>query len=84
MSYKTIRVPADLSAYAQARIRFAAALANANANDPGKALLSLAAERQVDLLVMGAYGHTRFREFVLGGVTRIVLQSMTVPVFMTH
>jgi len=50
----------------------------------GEALLSLAAEQQADLLVMGAYGHPRWREIVLGGVTRRVLQSMTLPVFMAH
>ena len=33
---------------------------------------------------MGGYGHTRFRELMLGGVTRTVLQSMTVPVLMAH
>jgi nucleotide-binding universal stress UspA family protein len=52
--------------------------------DEGNALLSLAADRGVGLLVMGAYGHTRLRELVLGGVTRTMLQSMTIPVFMAH
>jgi nucleotide-binding universal stress UspA family protein len=33
---------------------------------------------------MGGYGHSRLREFVLGGVTRSILQSMTAPVFMSH
>lgn len=50
----------------------------------GEALLSIAADLGSDLIVMGAYGHTRFREVVLGGVTRTVLQSMTVPVLMAH
>ena len=50
----------------------------------GEALLSTAADLSSDLIVMGAYGHTRFREVVLGGVTRTVLQSMTVPVLMAH
>jgi nucleotide-binding universal stress UspA family protein len=35
-------------------------------------------------MVMGGYGHSRLREFVLGGVTRSILGSMTVPVFMSH
>jgi nucleotide-binding universal stress UspA family protein len=52
--------------------------------DIGNALLSLAADCGADLLVMGAYGHQRWREIVLGGVTRRVLQSMTVPVLMAH
>jgi nucleotide-binding universal stress UspA family protein len=47
-------------------------------------LLSLVADRAADLLVMGGYGHSRAVEFVLGGVTRTVLQSMTVPVLMSH
>jgi nucleotide-binding universal stress UspA family protein len=33
---------------------------------------------------MGGYGHTRFRELLLGGVTRTVLTAMTVPVLMSH
>ncbi|NYE59975.1 nucleotide-binding universal stress UspA family protein [Duganella sp. 1224] len=52
--------------------------------DIGNALLSLAADCGADLLVMGAYGHQRWREIVLGGVTRRVLQSMTLPVLMAH
>lgn len=49
-----------------------------------KALLSLAAEGRFDLLVMGCYGHSRFRELLLGGVTRAILASMTLPVLMSH
>jgi nucleotide-binding universal stress UspA family protein len=37
-----------------------------------------------DLLVVGAYGHSRLREFVLGGVTRRLLREMTLPVLMSH
>jgi nucleotide-binding universal stress UspA family protein len=47
-------------------------------------LLSLAADLSVDLLVMGAYGHTRMRELIMGGVTRAMLDRMTVPVLMSH
>ncbi len=36
------------------------------------------------LLVMGAYGHSRLREFVLGGATRNIMQAMTVPVLFSH
>jgi nucleotide-binding universal stress UspA family protein len=36
------------------------------------------------MIVMGGYGHSRLREFVLGGVTRGMLKSMTVPVLMSH
>jgi nucleotide-binding universal stress UspA family protein len=50
----------------------------------GNSLLSSAADVGADLLVMGCYGHSRVREFVLGGVTRTILQSMTLPVLMVH
>ena len=53
-------------------------------NDVGNALMSLAADTDSDLIVMGGYGHTRFREVMLGGVTRTVLETMTVPVLMSH
>lgn len=49
----------------------------------GDALLALADGLGSDLLVMGGYGHSRFRELLLGGVTRTVLQSMTIPVLMS-
>ena len=52
--------------------------------DIGNALLSLAADIRSDLIVMGGYGHTRFRELLLGGVTKTVLKTMTVPVLMSH
>lgn len=52
--------------------------------DIGEALLSKAADLSADLLVMGAYGHSRLRETILGGVTRTILQSMTIPVLMAH
>jgi len=47
-------------------------------------VLNQAADMTADLLVMGAYGHSRLREFVLGGVTRSILKQMTVPVLMSH
>lgn len=47
-------------------------------------ILSLAADCTADLVVMGAWGHSRLREFVLGGVSRSILQEMTVPVLMSH
>lgn len=52
--------------------------------DPADALLNHAADRGSDLIVMGAYGHARLRELVLGGVTRSILGEMTVPVLMSH
>jgi nucleotide-binding universal stress UspA family protein len=52
--------------------------------DVGDALLSHAADSSADLMVMGGYGHSRLREFVLGGVTRSIFESMTVPVLLSH
>jgi nucleotide-binding universal stress UspA family protein len=59
-------------------------LAGSEAHAVGELLLSLAADVQADLLVMGCYSHGRAREWVLGGATRTVLQAMTLPVFMVH
>jgi nucleotide-binding universal stress UspA family protein len=50
----------------------------------GDAILADVADNGIDLLVMGAYGHSRLRDFVLGGVTRYMLEHMTVPVLMSH
>lgn len=50
----------------------------------GEALLSHAADLQADLIVSGGYGHSRFRETMLGGVTRTLLRSSPVPVLMSH
>ncbi len=50
----------------------------------GDLLLSMASDVQADLLVMGCYGHSRAREWLLGGVTRTIFQSMTLPVLMSH
>ena len=52
--------------------------------DIGQYLLSMASDLGADLLVMGCYGHSRSREWVLGGATRSVLASMTLPVLMSH
>ena len=52
--------------------------------DVASTILSYAADSSTDLIVMGGYGHSRLREFVLGGVTRGILESMTVPVLMSH
>jgi nucleotide-binding universal stress UspA family protein len=52
--------------------------------DVGELLLSEVADSGADLLVMGSYGHTRLQEWILGGVTRTILASMTVPVLLMH
>lgn len=50
----------------------------------GPALISLSNDLDSDLVVMGAYGHSRLHEAMLGGVTRTMLKSMTAPVFFAH
>jgi nucleotide-binding universal stress UspA family protein len=57
---------------------------SATDTDIGNIILSRAADSSVDLIVMGIYGHSRMREMVMGGVSRTVLASMTVPTLMAH
>jgi nucleotide-binding universal stress UspA family protein len=52
--------------------------------DVASTILSTAADLGSDIIVMGGYGHSRLREFVLGGATRGLLKAMTVPVLMSH
>jgi nucleotide-binding universal stress UspA family protein len=53
-------------------------------DDVGELLLSRVFDLEADLMVMGCYGHNRAREWVLGGASRTVLRSMTLPVLMAH
>jgi nucleotide-binding universal stress UspA family protein len=50
----------------------------------GKVLVDCAKDSDVDLMVMGCYGHSRFRELVFGGASRYVLSHMPIPVLMSH
>ena len=50
----------------------------------GNILLNTASDENTDLLVVGAYGHSRLREVVMGGVTRTLLAQATIPVLMSH
>ena len=83
------------SAFSQVRERLAGWLGDhglhpeieryeAEAGDRGEWLLSRAADFAADVVVMGGYGHARMREIVLGGMTRTILKTMTVPVLMSH
>lgn len=75
---------ADLGAFlARHQVR-AGIMAIERRLDGGQALLGLAAQEGCDLLVMGCYGHSQFRELFLGGVTRYVLQNARLPVLMAH
>lgn len=75
---------ADISLYlARHGVKATAAQQHAGI-DVGEQILSRAADADADLIVMGAYGHSRTRELVLGGATQTVLGAMTVPVFFSH
>lgn len=50
----------------------------------GQTILDFASDEGADWIVMGAYGHSRLREFILGGTTARILKSMTLPVLMAH
>lgn len=58
--------------------------ASADHADIQPIMLSIAADAGIDMIVMGGYGHSRWQERILGGVTRGMLQSMTVPTLMSH
>jgi len=76
---------ADIALYlARHGVKVTVARVEAPDMDVGNQLLSRAFDLSTDLIVMGAWGHSRLRELVLGGVTRTLLESMTVPVLMAH
>ena len=56
----------------------------ASAGDIANTILSYAADTNADLLVMGAYGHSRTREEIFGGTTRTIMESIILPVLMSH
>ncbi len=76
---------ADIGLYlARHGVRVEVAYHRANDIDVGNQLLSRVADLGADLIVMGAYGHSRMRELIMGGATRTVLESMTAPVLLSH
>jgi nucleotide-binding universal stress UspA family protein len=76
---------ADISLHlARHGVRVEAAAVNTDDVRVDDMLLSQAADAGADLIVMGAYGHSRLGEYVLGGATRHILRQITVPVFMSH
>jgi nucleotide-binding universal stress UspA family protein len=81
----TQRSAAELARHlAHHRIEVNVDTTDAAGRDIGSVLKSYCATRDADLLVMGAYGHSRLREFVLGGATRSMLSQPTLPVLMSH
>lgn len=83
-------VPADLSStalvarLAQRGLKARTARLMADQSNIDQIILSLATDEGVDLMIMGGYGHSRLQERFLGGVTRGMLQSMTLPTLMSH
>lgn len=76
---------ADATLYlARHGVKAIAARHHSVSGDVGSAILSRAADMGADLIVMGAYGHSRAKERILGGATRTLFESMTVPVLMSH
>jgi nucleotide-binding universal stress UspA family protein len=75
----------DIALYlARHGVRAEASRTAAQDVDVGNLILSCAFDAGAGLIVMGAYGHSRVREIVLGGTTRTVLSSMTGPVLLSH
>ena len=60
------------------------ASAPASGSSIGVEIQTRAMARNADLIVMGCYGHSRLREFALGGVTRHMLKDMTIPIMFSH
>jgi nucleotide-binding universal stress UspA family protein len=76
---------ADVALYlARHGVKAAVSTYGSRGIDIGEQILTRAADLSADLIVMGAYGRSRMRELVLGGATRTLLESMTVPVLMSH
>ena len=84
------QIPADVSAatlkahLAQHELAADTVQMSADRVDIQPTILSIAADTGLDLIVMGGYGHSRLNERILGGVTRGMLQSMTVPTLLSH
>jgi nucleotide-binding universal stress UspA family protein len=86
-AYSTIQwmPPLDVEGYlARQGLRFSKRTIDGDDDSIGAALLKAAWETRADLLVMGAYGRTRFSEWALGGATRHVLEHGSIPLFLRH
>lgn len=76
---------ADLcTSLARHGVKCEAATASRPGRNAGETLFGRVRETGADLVVMGCYGHSRMKEFILGGVTRHVFEEMNVPVLMSH
>lgn len=78
-------VPDDVVRYlAYHDVRGSAATVSAHGREAGQAILEAASQSGADLLVMGAYAHSRLRQLILGGVTATVLRSASLPLLLAH
>lgn len=81
---KEAPAPSELAPYLERHGVQVQLVEQAEVRDVGTALLNMCKEQDHDLLVMGGYGHARFREILLGGATRTVLTEAALPVLITH
>ena len=90
ISINETEIPAEVSAatlathLARQELTAGIVRMSADRTDIQPMILSIAADSGLDLIVMGGYGHSRLNERILGGVTRGMLRSMTVPTLMSH
>jgi nucleotide-binding universal stress UspA family protein len=75
---------ADLAAYLARHHRDVEVLQTDSNDETGSALCDLARKRGADLMVAGAYGHSRFHDWVLGSTTRSLIEQTAIPLLMTH
>jgi nucleotide-binding universal stress UspA family protein len=76
---------ADIALYlARHGVKAEATSVKSNQSDVGEIILSRAFDADADMIVAGAYGHSRTREWILGGVTKTLLHETTIPAFMSH
>jgi len=76
---------ADIALYlARHGVKAEAAMTKTDQSDVGEIILSRAFDVDADMIVAGAYGHSRTKEWILGGVTKTLLHETTVPAFLSH
>ena len=84
-SFKSSRASSELAAHLSRHgISVIVDEADAAGRAIGDVLAQFVEANEIDLLVMGAYGHSRFREFILGGATKSIMSRPPVPTFLSH
>ncbi|MBX2880587.1 MAG: universal stress protein [Granulosicoccus sp.] len=83
--HRILSVPAELvNTLSRHGVNVTLSQSEAGSGDIGEEILQYVRDRGANLLVMGAYGHSRIREYIFGGTTRKVLLEMPIPVLMSH